>query len=193
MLEHRRTEGLPVFASAVLGLVAGHGIAYMIAIPDAHRRAAVLQNTGHAYLPLLVEIGLILAVAGAANIVMRALGPRARIQDGSVAETAVALGALQVGAFVVLEVVERLVTHMPLHELLSDHLLAVGVLVQLGVAVVGALALRAMARTAARLASVLADPRTLRSPELICVPVPRTLGPRPMLIGAVGVRGPPLP
>jgi len=193
MHEHGRTEGLPVFASAVLGLVAGHAIAYLIAIPDAHRRAAVLQNTGHAYLPILVEIGLILAVAGAASIVMRALGSRARLHEGSVAETAVALGALQVGAFVVLEVVERLVTHMPLHELVSDHLLAVGVLVQLGVAVVGALVLRAMARTAARLASVFAAPRTLRPAGLIPLPVARMLGPSPMLIGAVGVRGPPLP
>jgi hypothetical protein len=193
MHEDGRTEGLPVFASAVLGLVAGHGIAYLIAIPDAHRRAAVLQNTGHAYLPLLVEIGLILAVAGAASIVMRALGSRARIHEGSVAETAVALGALQVGAFVVLEIVERLVTHMPLHELVSDHLLAIGVVVQLGVALIGALVLRALARTAARLALVAVPPHTPRPSGLVPIPVPRTLGLRPVLVGAVGVRGPPLP
>jgi hypothetical protein len=61
------------------------------------------------------------------------------------------------------------------------------------VAVVGALVLRAMARTAARLASVLAAPRTLRPTGLFPVPVPRMLGSRPMLIGAAGVRGPPLP
>lgn len=193
MREHRRTQGLPIFTSAVLGLVAGHGIAYLIAIPDAQRRASLLRNTGHAYLPLLVEIGLILAVAGAASFVMSALGSRSRIREGSVTRTAVRLGAFQAGAFVILEVVERLITHMPLHGLVSDHLLGVGVVAQLGVAVVGALVLRAMARTAARLASVMVAPRTPRPSGLIRIPFVRTLGLRPVLVGAVGVRGPPLP
>jgi hypothetical protein len=185
MREHRRTEGLPVFAFSVLGAVAGHGIAYLIAIP-------VLLDTGHAYLPLLVEIGLILAVAGAASLVMSAFGSRSQIHEDSFARTAIRLAALQAGAFVVLEVVERLLTRMPLNELVSDHLLAVGVVVQLGVAVVGALVLRTMARTAARLASVFAAPQTRRPAGLIPIPVARTLVLRPTLVGAVGVRGPPL-
>lgn len=193
MRPQRETQGLPVFSSAVLGLVAGHGIAYLIAIPNAQRRADVLQSTGHAYLPLLVEIGLILAVAGAASLVMRAFGSRGRIRDGSLARTVAVLGALQAGAFVVLEVVERLLTHMPLHELASDHLLAIGVVVQLGVAVIGALVLRAMARTAARLALMSTAPHTSRPSGLALIPVVRTLDLRPLLVGAVGVRGPPLP
>lgn len=193
MREHRTTRGLPVFTFAVLGLAVGHSIAYLIAIPDAQRRASVLRNTGHAYLPLLVEIGLILAIAGAASLVMSALASRGRIREDSFMRTAVGLGALQAGAFVVLEVVERLLTHMPLNELVSDHLLAVGVVVQLGVAVVGALVLRAMARTAARLASVFVAPRAPRPSGLIPIPFARTLGLRPVLVGAVGVRGPPLP
>jgi hypothetical protein len=193
MRSQRETRGLPVFSSAVLGLVAGHGIAYLIAIPNAQRRAAVLQSTGHAYLPFLVEIGLILAVAGAASLVTRAFGSRGRVREGSLVRTAAGLGALQAGAFVVLEVVERLLTHVPLHELVSDHLLAIGVVVQLGVALIGALVLRAMARTAARLALVSVRPHTPRPSGLVPIPLPRTLDRRPVLVGAVGVRGPPLP
>jgi hypothetical protein len=177
----------------VLGLVAGHGIAYLIAIPNAQRRAAVLQSTGHAYLPLLVEIGLILAVAGAASLVMHAFGSGGRVREGSLVRTASGLGALQASAFVVLEVVERLLTHMPLHELASDHLLAIGVVVQLGVALTGALVLRAMARTAARLALVSVRSHTPRPSGLVPIPLVRTLDRRPVLVGAVGVRGPPLP
>lgn len=193
MREDRGTRGLPVFSSAVLGLAAGHGIAYLIAIPDAQQRAAVLRSTGHAYLPLLVEIGLILAVAGAASLVMRAFGSRGRFREGSLVRTAAGLGALQAGAFVVLEVVERLLTHMPLHELMSDHVLGIGVVVQLGVALIGALVLRAMTRTAARLALVAVRPHTPRSSALLPIPLPRTLDLRPVLVGAAGVRGPPLP
>jgi hypothetical protein len=193
MREHRETRSLPVFSSAVLGLVVGHGLAYLIAIPDARRRASVLQNTGHAYLPLLVEIGLILAVAGAAGLVMRALTSRGRIHEHLFARTAGRLGALQAAAFVVLEILERLLTHMPLNELVSDHLLAIGVVVQLGVALIGALVLVAMARSAARLASVSIAPRIRRPSGLIALPFVRTLGLRPVLLGAVGVRGPPLP
>jgi hypothetical protein len=193
MRSQRETRGLPVFSWAVLGLVAGHGIAYLIAIPDAQRRTAVLQSTGHAYLPLLVEIGLILAVAGAARLVMRAFGSGGRVRDGSLVRTAAGLGALQVVAFVVLEVVERLLTHMPLHELVSDHVLGIGVVVQLGVAMVGALVLRAMTRTAARLALVAVRSHTPRPAGLVPIPFVRTLDLRPVLVGAVGVRGPPLP
>jgi hypothetical protein len=192
MRSQRETRGLPVFSSAVLGLVAGHAIAYLIAIPNAQRRAVVLQSTGHAYLPVLVEIGLILAVAGATSLVMRAFGSQGRIREGSFVRMVARLGALQAGAFVALEVVERLLTHMPLRELVSDHVLGIGVVVQLGVAIVGALILRAMARTAARLALVAVPPRTPRPSGLLPIPFVRTLDLRPVL-GAVGVRGPPLP
>jgi hypothetical protein len=193
MREDRGTHGLPVFSLAVLGLVAGHGIAYLIAIPNAQRRAAVLQSTGHAYLPLLVEIGLILAVAGAASLVTHAFGSRGRLREDSLVRTAAGLGALQAGSFVVLEVVERLLTHMPLHELVGDHVLGIGVVVQLGVALIGTLVLRAMARTAARLALVAVPLPTPRPSGLFPIPLVRTLDRRPVLVGAVGVRGPPLP
>ena len=193
MRSQRETPGLPVFSSAVLGLVAGHAIAYLIAIPNAQRRAAVLQSTGHAYLPVLVEIGLILAVAGVASLVTRAFGSRGRLREGSLGRTAASLGALQAGAFVVLEVVERLLTHMPLHELVTDHLLAIGVVVQLGVGLIGAIVLRAMARTAARLALVSIAPHAPRPSGLVPIPIVGTLDLRPALVGAVGVRGPPLP
>ena len=37
------------------GLVLGHVLAYLIAVPDPHHRAFVLQRTGHEYLPAMAE------------------------------------------------------------------------------------------------------------------------------------------
>ena len=60
------------------GLVVGHVLAYLIAVPDPHHRAFVLQRTGHEYLPAVAEAALVLALAGMAAVVIRALAPGPR-------------------------------------------------------------------------------------------------------------------
>jgi hypothetical protein len=57
---------LPV---AIAGCLAAHVFGYLIAVPDPHARAALLERTGHQYLghlPLLAGAGLSLALAAAA-------------------------------------------------------------------------------------------------------------------------------
>ena len=76
--EEPRLRGLPTFGLAMAGLVLGHVLAYLIAVPDPHHRAFVLQRTGHEYLPAAAEAGLVLALAGMAAVVIRAFGPGPR-------------------------------------------------------------------------------------------------------------------
>jgi len=59
--EAPRLRGLPTFGLAMAGLVLGHVLAYLIAVPDPHHRAFVLQQTGHEYLPAMAEAALVLA------------------------------------------------------------------------------------------------------------------------------------
>jgi hypothetical protein len=53
--EGPRLRGFPIFGTAAAGLVLGHALAYLIAIPDPHQRVFALQRTGHAYLPALIR------------------------------------------------------------------------------------------------------------------------------------------
>ena len=59
MREEPRLRGLPTFGLAMAGLVLGHVLAYLIAVPDPHHRAFVLQRTGHEYLPAMAEAALV--------------------------------------------------------------------------------------------------------------------------------------
>jgi hypothetical protein len=65
-----------VFGAAAAGLVLGHALAYLIAIPDPHQRAFALQRAGHAYLPALDQAVMMLAIAGVATVVVRAFARR---------------------------------------------------------------------------------------------------------------------
>jgi len=60
---------------------------------------------------------------------------------------------VQVAAFVGQEFLERLASSSPLGGLVHDHVLATGVVVQVAVALIGAAALRMLARASARIAA----------------------------------------
>ena len=141
MREAPRLRGLPTFGLAMAGLVLGHVLAYLIAVPDPHQRAFVLQRTGHDYLPALAEAALVLALAGIAAVVIRAFAPGARGGSERFSRLAGRLTLVQVLAFGGLEVVERIVAGAPLPHLASDHILVVGMAVQVVVAVAGAVPL----------------------------------------------------
>src|SRR4029450_2332802 len=76
--EEPRLRGLPTFGLAMAGLGLGRGAAYLIAVPDPHHRAFVLQRTGHEYLPTMAEAALVVALAGMAAVVIRAFAPGPR-------------------------------------------------------------------------------------------------------------------
>ncbi len=188
-----RLRGLPVFAFAVAGLLLGHAISYLIAVPDPYHRDLVLQRTGHQYLPAAGEAALVLLLGGLASLLAR--GWTARRERGAPAfgSLAALLAVVQITAFVGQEVVERLVSHVPLHTLGQDHLLATGIGVQLVVALVGAVALRWLARVSARIAEVVGSTRVapLR-PALVEAAPGAALLPRSRFGGtARSVRAPP--
>jgi hypothetical protein len=153
--EGPRLRGFPIFGTAAAGLVLGHALAYLIAIPDPHQRVFALQRTGHAYLPALDQAVLMLLVAGMAAVVVRAFaGTDDRTERfGRLARVLV---VAQTCAFAAQEVLERLVSRAPLGGLAHDHILVTGIAVQIVVAIVAAGILWLFARTATRLAAVVA-------------------------------------
>jgi hypothetical protein len=161
-----------VFGAAAAGLVLGHALAYLIAIPDPHERAFALQRAGHAYLPALDQVALMLAIAGVVAIVVRAF---ARRRDGATerfGRLATLLVVVQTSAFAGQEVLERLVSGTPLGDLAHDHILAIGVLVQVLVAFVAAGVLWLLARTSSRLAATsLSHLRLPRERRVLPLPV----------------------
>ena len=155
MREGPRLRGFPIFGTAAAGLVLGHALAYLIAIPDPHQRAFAMQRTGHAYLPALDQAVLMLLVAGMAAVVVRAFA-RAGDRTEGFGQLATILVVAQTCAFAAQEVLERLVSGAPLGGLAHDHILVTGIAVQIVVAIVAAGILWLFARTATRLAALIA-------------------------------------
>jgi hypothetical protein len=192
MREGPRIRGLPVFGFAVAGLLIGHALSYTIAIPDPYHRDLVLERTGHAYLPHFAEAALILLLAGVAAIVARALAGGRPERTERLARLAGLLVCVQMSAFVGQEVLERVVAGVPLGDLAHDHLLSIGLLVQVAVALFAAVLLRLLARTSSRVAVAVrlcTDPP--RHERGIVVPVVSMRPARLLLVSAANVRGPP--
>jgi len=189
--EGPRLRGFPIFGTAAAGLVLGHALAYLIAIPDPHQRVFALQRTGHAYLPALDQAVLMLVVAGMAAVVIRAFahtGDRTE-RFGRLARVVV---VAQTCAFAAQEVLERLVSRAPLGGLAHDHILVTGIAVQIVVAIVAAGILWLFARTATRLAAVVtARPRLPRVRVVFALPVTARRPHAPLFATAGSVRAPP--
>jgi hypothetical protein len=189
--EGPRLRGFPIFGTAAAGLVLGHALAYLIAIPDPHQRVFALQRTGHAYLPALDQAVLMLVVAGMAAVVVRAFahtGDRTE-RFGRLARVLV---VAQTCAFAAQEVLERLVSGAPLGGLAHDHILVTGIAVQIVVAIVAAGILWLFARTATRLAAVVtARPRLPRVRVVFALPVTARRPHAPLFATAGSVRAPP--
>ena len=191
MREGPRLRGFPIFGTAAAGLVLGHALAYLIAIPDPHQRVFALQRTGHAYLPALDQAVLMLVVAGMAAVVVRAFahtGDRTE-RFGRLARVLV---VAQTCAFAAQEVLERLVSRAPLGGLAHDHILVTGIAVQVVVAIVAAGILWLFARTATRLAAVVAARTRLpRVRVVFALPVTARRPHAPLFATAGSVRAPP--
>ena len=192
MSERRHLRDLPTFAFAFVGLIVGHLLSYLIAIPDPTQRALVLAQSGHSYLHLAGDLAVILGFAAVVTVGLRAVAGRDARDLPSTAQLAWRLGALQAGAFIAMELGERLVSGSGFGELLADHLFGIGIVVQLAIAAVGALLLRWIGRVAVRIADGLA--RTPRRPAGTLWARPgSSLSPRVAFAGIVSARAPPLP
>ena len=192
MREEPRLRGLPTFGLAMAGLVLGHVLAYLIAVPDPHHRAFVLQRTGHEYLPTMAEAALVLALAGMAAVVIRAFAPGPWGGSERFPRLAGRLGLVQVLAFGGLEVVERIVAGAPLGDLASDHILVIGMAVQVVVALAGAALLRWLARTSTKLAETVVLRLSLPRPGPVLALTSTSWSLTPAAFGSIGnVRAPP--
>ena len=191
MREGPRLRGFPIFGTAAAGLVLGHALAYLIAIPDPHQRVFALQRTGHAYLPALDQAVLMLVVAGMAAVVVRAFA-HAGDRTERFGRLARVLVVAQTCAFAAQEVLERLVSGAPLGGLAHDHILVTGIAVQIVVAIVAAGILWLFARTATRLAAVVAARTRLpRVRVVFALPVTARRPHAPLFATAGSVRAPP--
>jgi hypothetical protein len=149
-------RGAPTFGVAAAGLLLGHALAYALAVPDPYHRDLLLRETGHAYLRPAGQAALILLLAGIATLVARACSRRTGEDPGGFGAIATRVAAIQLGAFLGQEVLERVLTGAPLGGLVHDHVLVIGMGAQLLLAVVGAAVLWWLARTSAWALDVLA-------------------------------------
>jgi hypothetical protein len=193
MYGHRRPPLSTLLTAAAFGAVAGHALTYIVAIPDPVTRQLFLAATGHGYLPAAVPAALILGFFAALSTVIRHLGGarESSVERWTWGRTIETLGFLQCGIFLTQETIERIAVRAPAGTLFHDHVLPIGLLVQLGVAVVVTLVLFTLGRTVEAIAAALSRrapaPRESRS----FAPVPLS-GLRSRLVAIAGsIRAPP--
>jgi hypothetical protein len=145
------------------GVAVAHALAFLIVAPDPVRRREMLAETGHGAWPLLVSIAM---GAVAVSLTRFALG---RSQDGPATpyrslfrQTAARLVPLQLGAFLVLEMIERTATGHALTGL-AEPVIWIGLVAQVVVALMGAALLALFARLVDGLVLLLRP--TLRAPR----------------------------
>ena len=187
---------LPLAGAAVAGAVAGHGLAYALAVPEPGRRLAVLAGSGHTYWSAAIAAAIVLGLASLGATLVRHF--RAGLRTGGrpagepPGRLTARLALLQVTIYLVQELIERAAAGVPLVGPVDGRLLLTGIAVQLLVA--GALALGLA--WAGRVAEVVG--RALRRRRLLR-PDPRPAGissagwvrPAILLAAGLGERGPP--
>lgn len=171
------------------GLPLGHWVAYALSTPHAHARDELLHATGHGYLPYATQIALLAGVLGLTALFLARVTHRET--RGSFLRDAAVLSAAQSIAFVAMEVGERLVSGALLHDLAHGPLLAIGLGVQLLVAIAGASLLRLTDRVAEAtdaLTGIVAPPSP---PPLLAVAGQPAVAPRRPATRASTSRAPP--
>lgn len=194
-MPNRRVAGKLLLAGVALsGVVAGHTVAYVAAVPSAATRHDVLAQTGHGYWPVAVLVGLAACLCAAGSVALRharaAAGGRALGADVS-GWLAPRLAAVQILLYVAVEATERVVAGVPLAELLHEGLVLRGLLAQLLVAVLATVLLGWLARAAELVGRLLArPPRPARAVRRLPRPIDEVVARTPCL-GPVTARGPP--
>lgn len=142
------------FLTAVVGVIVGHGIAYLSAYPDALQRGRVLHTTGHTYGDLARTLAVAAGAATALVVTLRGLrqGLSGRCPSGRLVLFRW-LAPLQVLGFSMLEIQERLAAGAPLSELVHGHEFVVGLLAQIAVAAVAVLLIALTEQVAAAVAA----------------------------------------
>jgi hypothetical protein len=143
------------------------------------QRNSLLTQTGHSYLNValpvaaLLELVAVLALAVRHFRAAREGGPTLRL---SFPQLAARLATVQAAAFTTLEIAERIRSGTPVGEMFQNHLFPIGVVIQLLVALTGALLLCWVARTAQAMGARLRPGRSFKRtpgiqlPQVHCLP-----------------------
>jgi len=176
-----------------VGVLLGHWLAYAVAFPATAERQHVLADTGHAYWLTAVRLSVVLVVVGLAVVVGRLAGADHADSAGErLTILSRRLTGVQVGAFVAMELIERLVNGSPLGDLLDHKVFFLGLAAQVVVACAGAVVLLWFGRAAEAVVETLRrDPLPRPRPPATTSRRRSALGRLPALAGAAGVRGPP--
>ncbi|MEW6475184.1 MAG: hypothetical protein AB1679_23255 [Actinomycetota bacterium] len=176
---------------APIGLVLGHALDYLVA-GGGPAAARLLASTGHGYWPVAVAlagfVGMMTVFAAVVSGFRLAGSTGARPSTFAVA---VRLAAMQSAAFVVIEVVERVVAGADVGDLVGP-VLVLGLVVQWLVATVAAVLLPALQAAGERLrrrSGLRLSPSAARPSR--CPLRPGFLRPSSPRRGAAGLRGPP--
>ena len=194
MSQRRTVRGIPLAGMAAAGVVAGHWLAYVLAVPASAERAHVLAGSGHGYWSLAVKAVVVLAVLSLGTVLAQRLNGRLRGDEpvpDRPSRVALRLALLQVAAFTAMEATERLVAGAPVAGMFAHHLFVLGLALQVLAAAAGALVLLWFGRLAERIAEVLALVRFPRPQPALAVSLRLATTPARALRGAAGVRGPP--
>ena len=195
MQQRRTVGGFPMAGAAVGGVVLAHWLAYVLAIPAAHVRVEVLAASGHSYWVLAIKLAVVLGLAAFGSVFLRHIGRPGRGWDHeqeTFSSIAARLTFLQVGAFVAMEVIERLVVGAPVAHLFHHRVFLMGLALQVIVSAAGALLLVWFARAAERVTETLGLPRLPRAAAVQAVGIQiRTISPLDPVRSGVGLRGPP--
>jgi hypothetical protein len=189
---------LPLAGAAVAGAVAGHTLAYALAVPESGLRLAVLATSGHTYWSAAIAAAIVLGLASLGTTVARSfragLRPEGRPAAEPLGRLVARLAVLQVTIYLVQELIERAAAGYPMAGPVAGRLLLTGITVQLLVAGVLALGLAWAGRVAEAAGRALRRAR-LHRPD----PRPARLRPsgwvRPAILLAAGLggRAPPAP
>jgi hypothetical protein len=141
-------RALTILGLGAAGLVGGHTLGYAVSVPDAYHRSALLEATGHGYLPSASRLALMLGIAAVVTGIASGYLHRPRSPHPAFSRVAMRLVALQCAAFVGLEVVERVLASAPLSTL-SLPIMLIGLVTQAVIAVALALLLVGLRRLGA--------------------------------------------
>ena len=195
-MDRRRTpSALLLLGTAWAGAVAGHTLTYLLTVPQAAARDALLASTGHNYWAAAVAVALVLGLASALSVVVRQFrgglrGERTMSAD-DVPRLAARLAALQYSIFLLQEILERLDVGAPLGGARTGRLLLVGVLVQTLVAAALAVALFLLARVSAAAGRAFHRPISITAGRPVSVAWHSPLVPGRLVVAGGGSRAPP--
>jgi hypothetical protein len=151
---------LLLLAAAVTGVVAAHAADYALSLPDPARRSHELAATGHGYWPVAVALAVVASVGTVLLSVRRGLDLGVAVVPARL--TVGTLAGAQVALFLVVECVERLGVGVDPRPFLRSPQLALGVVLQVAVAVAAVAVLRLVERGARTVAGILRRARVPR-------------------------------